>query len=291
MGFGKADYIDTVNCDAPKSAVFSVDINAWQGIEKVQLGLKAIKINIFNEQDIDFVTQAANMRLFESFRDGFTLSKPCAGAQLSAEEACRQLLEHKTGSLAIVNDVRSLKKMLELVVQNDARDNVDIYIGTLPAGHDFGSNAILAMPYRNAIPRGEFQRIYIGEHTSRTILAEDENIICYKASDPFEAEKHFDRAAFAALYKTIKENSHRFSVWSSVKAICDVIREHGSTDISIFGMKLALNVFSELEFISLEEADGMLRIMFADNIRKRQLTDSLLYNKYINIFKTKEKAG
>lgn len=291
VGFGKADYIDTVNCAAPKSAVFSVDINTWQGIEKVQLGLKAIKINIFNEQDIDFVAEAANMRLFESFRDNFTLNKPCIDAQLSAEEACRQLLAHKTGSLAIVSDTRSLKKMLELVVQNDARDNVDIYIGTLPAGHDFGSNAILAMPYHAAIPRGEFQRIYIGDHTSRAILAEDENVICYKASDPFETERYFDRASLAALYKMIRENSHRFSVWSSVKTVCDVIREHGGTDVSVFGMKLALNIFSELEFISLEEADGMLRIMFADNIRKRQLTDSLLYNKYINIFKTKEKAG
>ena len=65
----------------------------------------------------------------------------------------------------------------------------------------------------------------------------------------------------------------------------------GKTELSVFGLKLALNVFSELGFISYEEADGMIKLMFADNIKKRQLTDSALYNKYINIFTTKEKAG
>lgn len=291
VGFGKADYIDTVNCDAPKSAVFSVDINTWQGIEKVQLGLKAIKINIFNENDIDAVTSAAYMRLFESFRDGFTLNKPCRTAQLTVDDVCRQMLEHKTGSLAVVSDVQSLKTMLETFAQNGFGDNVDVYIGVLPSGRDFGSNAILAMPYRDTIPHGEFARIYIGDHTSQAISAENENVFCYKAAAPFEKEECFDRNSLAALYKAIRENAHRFSVWSSVKAMCDVVREHGMASASVFGMKLALNVFSELEFISCEEADGMLKIMFADNIKKRPLTDSLLYNKYINTFKTKEKAG
>lgn len=291
VGFGKADYIDTVNCKAPKSAVFSVDVNTWQGIEKVQLGLKDIKINVFNEQDIDSVVEAANKRLFESFRDSFTVNSQLNNSELTVDDVCKNIFGHKTGSLAVVSDELTLRKMLELVVKNDFRDNIDIYIGTLPSGRDFGSNAILAMPYRDTVIQGEFARIYVGNYTDAAMFTHTRDAVYYNAGNPFTNEKYFNRDSFAALYKALKENAHRFSLWSSVDTVCDIMREYGKTDTSIFGMKLALNVFAELGFISYEDADGMVKIAFADNIKKRQLTDSLLYNKYINIFKTNEKAG
>ena len=291
VGFGKADYIDAVNCTAPKSAVFSVDINTWQGIEKVQLGLKEIKINVFNEQDIDAVAETAGGRLFEAFKEGFVVNEPVQNESITLEEAFENVLKHKTGSLLIVSDEASLKKILELTVKNNFQDNIDIHIGALPSGRDFGTNAVLAMPYKDTVLPGEFSRVYASDYIAAEMLAHTDRIRYYKASNPFANEKHLDRDSFAAIYKALKENAHRFSVWSTVSAARDILCDVGKMELSLFGLKLALNVFSELGFISYEEADGMIKLMFADNIKKRQLTDSALYNKYINIFTTKEKAG
>ncbi len=283
VGFGKADYIDTVNCKAPKSAVFAVDINTWQGIEKVQLALKDIKIGISTEKDIDAVDEAANSRLFESFNNGYASNEANINAELTVEDVFDKVHEHKMGSLVVTSDSRSLKKLLELVYKNNFGDYVDIYIGTLPQGRSFGGNAILAMPYENTVLPGEYRSIFVPSGISCDKFTGD-NVVYYKSDDPFEGESVSDRARFAQIYKALHDNHHRFSTWNSVNAVRDILRDFGGVTVSCFELKLTLAIFKELEFITYDDADGMLKISFSDRIKKRPLTESELYNRYTSKF-------
>ncbi len=279
VGFGKADYIDTVNCKAPKSAVFAVDINTWQGIEKVQLALKDIKIGIATEKDVAAVTDAAYTRLFESFVGGYVTNEITANAELSVGDVFEKIHAHKMGSLVVASDRKCLRELLELVYKNNFTDYVDIYIGTLPQARSFGGNAILAMPYENTVLPGEFANIFVPDRISIDKFR-GENIVYYKAADPFADEKVSDRTRFAGIYKALHDNHHRFSTWNSIGAVRDILKDFGKLDVSCFELKLSLGIFRELDFISYEEADGMLKISFSDNIKKRQLTESELYSKY-----------
>ena len=42
IGFGLQDYFDILSCPASKTAVFSVAVNVWQNVEKVQLQLEYV---------------------------------------------------------------------------------------------------------------------------------------------------------------------------------------------------------------------------------------------------------
>ncbi len=282
VGFGKADYIDTANCRASKSAVFSVDINQWQGIEKVQLGLKEMRLSVFNENDIDAVNEAMNQRLFEAFAESFFSTKDMAEETITAEAAFEEVCAHKMGSLVIINDKASLEKLLTKIVENSFQDYIDIFIGTLPTGHEFGANTVLAMPYKDCIRPGEFRRIYVPTTFNPEKLQEIDHIFTYSAGNPLEGEDKLDRDRFAAIYKALKENAFRFAAWDKTCSIIDTIDSSSHMKLTPFSLKLTLSVFDQLGFIRYEEADGMIRMAFSDTIRKTPLTQSSVYNKYIS---------
>lgn len=284
VGFGKANYLDAVNCKMLKSAVFSVDINEWQGIEKVQLGLKEIKLSILNEKDADAVDEVMDARLFDAFTNGFVSKKKAFEASVDINTMYDELSAHKMGTLVVVTDKKSLTELFSLIAAGGIADEIDIHLGSLPDGHEFGANTVLVMPHDGVIPNGEFARVFVPEYLCREKLDGISHISAYKSFDPFENEGTLTRDDFVKVYKALHEFAYKLSAWSSIDSVRELLLSEAKCSVSPFGLKLVLVVFDELGFIKFEEADGMLRIAFADNIRKRQLSESKLFEKYINTF-------
>lgn len=283
VGFGKSDYIDLVNCSAAKSAVFSVDINQWQGVEKVQLSLKDLKLALSTEKDVTAISKAMELRLYEAFAGGFATDTKANIAQKNIEQVFDEVKQHKMGSLIIINDEDSLKHLLTLVTKCNFGANVDIHIGTLPKSHEFGANTILVMPYADCVPDGEFVRIYVGEYTDITKFKNIRNCEFYKSNQPYSTLTKYDRTAFANIYKSLREQSPKLVQWSMLSSVKEMLSQETGMELKAFDVKLVLNVFSQLGFLNYDEADGMIKLNFAGNIRKRQLTESELFCKYCNL--------
>ncbi len=283
VGFGKAEYIDIANCAAAKSAVFSVDLNQWQGVEKVQLALKELKLGIRTAGDIEAVANTMAGRLFEAWDSGFVCDSKQSEAQSSIDEMFGEMAQHRMGSLVIVNDRASLERLLTLAVQNDFCDSMDIHIGTLPKGHEFGANTVLAMPYTDCVEKGEFARIFVSEYTDASKFTQVKNFTVYESHSPYSGLTKHDRNAFAAMYKALHELAPKLAQWSMLSGVIEVLTGATGMALSVFDMKLVLNVFSQLGFLTYEEANGMVKVSFAGNIKKRQLTDSGMFNKYCGL--------
>lgn len=283
VGFGKSDYLDMVNCSAAKSAVFSVDVNQWQGVEKVQLGLKDLKLSLSTEKDVAAISNAMDLRLYEAFDGGFATDKKANIAQKSIEQVFDEVKQHKMGSLIVVNDDVSLKKLSALIKECDFASNVDIHIGTLPKSHEFGANTVLVMPYTNCVPKGEFTRIYVGEYTDISKFENIEKCEFYESAQPYSALTKHDRGVFADIYKSLREQAPKLMQWSMLSGVRNMLLKGTGTELEIFDVKLVLNVFSQLGFLNYENADGMIKLSFAGNIKKRQLTDSELFCRYCNL--------
>lgn len=283
LGFGKSDYIDIVNCSAAKSAVFSVDINQWQGVEKVQLGIKDLKLELATEKDVEAISKAMALRLYEAFDGGFATDAKANEAQKNLEQVFDEIKRHKMGSLIIVNDDESLKNLFTLVKSCGFGTNVDIHIGTLPKSHEFGANTVLAMPYTDCVPNGEFARIYVGEYTDVEKFQNIRNCEFYKSSRPYSSLTKYDRGAFANIYRSLREQAPKLTQWSMMSGVTDMLSQETGIKLNVFDIKLVLNVFCQLGFLNYEEADGMVKLNFAGNIKKRQLTDSELFCRYCNL--------
>lgn len=283
VGFGKADYIDTVNCSAAKSAVFSVDVNQWNGVEKVQLGLKDLKLTVTTEKDVEAITYAMDEKLYEAFDNGFVKDTPANTAQFSIAQVFDEVKSHKMGSLVIVNDADTLKELFELITQNDFGTNIDIHIGSLPKAHEFGANTLLVMPYTDCVPGGEFSRIYISEYIDASKFKNINECSVYRSEQPFEGMIRHDRETFAKIYKALRDQSMTLVQWSMLTSVAQMLSNATGIDLGSFDVKLMLNVFRQLEFLSFEESDGMVKINFAGNVKKRQLTESRLFCKYCDL--------
>ena len=283
VGFGKADYINVAGCSAPKSAVFSVDLNHWQGVEKVQLALKDVKVTVKAQSDIDAVINAMESRLFEAFESGFVVDTPICDAHVSVEDMFEAVKEHRMGSLIIVNDRETLNKLLSLVVINGFGSDIDIHIGTLPKNHEFGANTILAMPYDDCIPAGEFARVYVSKYTNVEKLKEIKNYTVYEASSPYSIITKRDRNSFAAMYRALHELAPKLYQWGTLQGVIDAVTSIVGEAVSVFDLKIVLGVFKQLEFLTFESADGMIKVSFSDKIVKRQLTQSELFNRYCEL--------
>lgn len=138
------------------------------------------------------------------------------------------------------------------------------------------------MPYENTVVKGEFSRVFISDYIQPDIFDGLGNILYYKADNPFNNEINVERPLAASIYKAIHESAYKLTTWNHIDAVREMVSAVAGLDISIFALKLVLNVFAELEFFKYEQADGMMRVFFADNIKKRQLAESRLYEKYVN---------
>lgn len=283
VGFGKADYIDIVNCSAPKSAVFSVDINQWQGVEKVQLGLKELKIGVETDNDIDGILDAMYMRHYEAFESGFAADKRVPGDRMELDDVFNELSAHKMGTLVVVNDRITAKELLQRIVKADIGGNVDIHIGKIPHAHEFGANTLLLMPYQGCIQKGEYTKVFLPEYIDGAAFGDIGEYGVYRSHSPYMDCKKHDRNAFAGVYKAMHEQVPKLSQWCTLDYARQILVKTSGVELSTFDIKLMLNVFQQLGFILFEEADGMLKMSFNGNIKKRQLTESGLFVKYCDL--------
>ncbi len=281
VGFGMSDYIDTVNCAASKTAVFSVDVNVWQGIEKVQLSLKELKLGVYTEDDILSVSEAMSMRTFEAFENGFLQEKKNFKANVDINVVADALKEKKMGILAVVTDKKSLGTLLQRMINDGVSDDVEIHIGAIPQGHEFGVNTVLVMPYNECALNGEFSQVFLPDNICPDKFKGMINVEYYISDDPLNNVKTLDRTDFARVYKVMHENKHKLTMWMDISQAAEQLSLSSGTQLGVFELKLILGVFEELGFISTERAGRMIKVMFSERIEKKQLSQSSLFEKYM----------
>ena len=277
IGFGLQDYFDILSCPASKTAVFSVAVNVWQNVEKVQLQLEYVRLNIRTDKDIDGIVTSAREKLFESFsRDA--VGGIAVPAQISPEEVIQKAAEHYTGSLILAAGSNTLRSMLQYIAKEGLEEHFTVYFGAIPAHHDFGANVILAMPSSEVAP-GEFSQVYASQYINPDWLKDLGNTVVFADDDPFAEERAHDRIAFAAVYKKLQVLAPHMSGWTERGAFAQALSQ-GKETLSPFCMSLMLHVFAELNFIRLEETETMVRFVFSPTVTKRSLTDSKLFVEY-----------
>ena len=277
IGFGQQEYFDILNCSAAKTAVYSVSINIWQHVEKVQLKLEQVRLNLRTQQDIDAAAASAEEKLFACLAAG-TVQGDAEKTALSLDEAVEQAAQQRTGGLILTAGGESLRTLLERLAEKDLADRFTVYMGCIPAKHDFGANAIVVLPEKPILP-GEFSRIFASGYVSDAVTAGCKEVQRFEEQDPFRGERHYDRTAFAAVYKRLQVLAPRMTGWTDWQSLAKALGE-GGVSLTTFGVRLMLKVFAELDFIRIEETETLVRFAFAPAVSKKPLTESALFVQY-----------
>ncbi|MBM7582300.1 single-stranded-DNA-specific exonuclease [Caldicoprobacter guelmensis] len=305
IGFGLGDKKDYLLGKRNKvDIIAAVEENEWGGVKKVQLNVKSMQNVINSRNDVEAFLEPFYFKFFDAFLQEIMYNNDCintsqlskvwelAFQQLGYEEAIRRFKASKVGNLILASTLEGAQWALNLIVQEEMPHTAFAY-GYFHEMWETGINGILLAPlidrvlfrhYRSIfLLEGElplYPRLFSMEGLSEKVYIikgwNSQGVLLKRVLERLKVE----RMHFVALYKWLYSQRSGQNLWPGLSRMVWQFNQATGQDINEFQMRLMLGVFKELDFVRIDSQQAYVKVECVQNPRSRELTESVLYQKY-----------
>ena len=305
IGFGFGDNKDHLTIGKNRlNIIAALEENEWKGIKKIQFNIKAMKMVLTEQKDIDAFLEPFYFKFFDAFFEGIMYNKIDSDMyhylvgnnifkSVDFKEAINSFRETQVGNLALANTPIGGRWVLNLILEHGLSCSSFEYC-FFQNMRNMGLNAVLLAPYLYKIPLNHYEKIFllpeeiplythlpILEHHKEKIYIirdwTDDGMFFKKVLDKLK----LDRPNFVALYKWLYSRRMAQNIWPDISTMLNHFKQATGQNINVFQLRLMLGVFDELEFIKANYEQAYISIECNQNPRNRELTESKLYQYYM----------
>ncbi len=305
IGFGLGDKKDYLLGGGKKvDIIAAVEENEWGGVKKVQFNVKSMQAVLNDCDDVEAFLEPFYFKFFDAFLQEIMYNNDCINSkrlnkaewpafqQMDCKEAIGCFKASKVGNLILASTLEGARWALNLVVE-EKMPHVAFAYGYFHEMWETGMNGIIIAPVLDRVLFRHYRRIFLLEGElplcPRLHLVEGlrERVQIVKGWNSRglllrDVIKRLDveRAHFVALYKWLRFRRPGQNIWPGLSRMVWQFNETTGQDVNEFQLRLMLGVFKELDFVRIDSQQACIKVECVQNPRSRELTESLLYQKY-----------
>jgi len=305
IGFGlgeKKDYL--LGGGRKVDIIAAVEENEWGGVKKIQFNVKSFQAVLNDCSDVKAFLEPFYFKFFDAFLHEIMYNNDCInGKQLNEAEwpafqqmDCKEALDcfkaSQVGNLILASTLEGARWALNLVVEEEMPHTAFAY-GYFHEMWEMGMNGILIAPVLDRVLFRHYRKIFLLEgelplyrrlHLAEGLKGRVQVIKGWNGHGLLlkDVIKRLDveRAHFVVLYKWLRSLRPGQTIWPGLSRMMEQFIQATGLDINEFQLRLMLSVFKELDFVKMDSQQACIRVECVQNPRSRELTESLLYQKY-----------
>jgi len=303
VGFGMAEAGRDLQKGCRVSLLTSLKRNEWRGVSSTQLQICSLKRIYRDHRDLDNLLASFYFKFFDVFFDDFLYNGDVQQARddtdpddyevLTVDQATALLKDSAIGTGIFVSTLESAVCILEDLLKKDMLDRIPVRYHSPDPADGAGRNSVILIPG----PRFHPERYY---HTVLLPAVEEKfhgtgfetgvppdklrYLIVSGAAGEAVSLKEILRRSFTLtrrdlgiIYKWLRRIVPGRDYWPDSEQLLLCLREGSGRDFNGFQMQLALEIFRELNFISMKTGNQTIRIRCFRDPANRQLKESRLY--------------
>lgn len=277
------------------SMISEADCNTYGGVSSLQFMVKAINVNIESMADVNKFADEFYYKFYDAFietyrqnsNDDFTRFNDFSSvAHIDLITLLTDLKNNPMGKIILTKSQSNTKAMLKRLIDSKITDRITVGYTKLVGSAAMGMNALLVCPYHDC-KLSNYNKIFIfdselpllktfselKDFMERVIIIDTGNM---RSSDILNYS--IGRKMLGAIYKWLSQDTWSNRVVSGYKKLHSDINAAFPDMINAFQLHMALEIFTELEFIDITKFGQAIRIKLIPNPGSRQLNDSRLFN-------------
>ena len=305
VGFGMGETGKDLQQGCRVNLITSLKRNEWMGVSSTQFHLYDVKRTFLGPEDIDELLSSFYFKFFDVFFQYFMYNdydnllktaetEVCEEAeQLAAEDALDRLADSLLGTAVFVSTFEYAAELLNLMMEKDLLNRIPVQYHYPYSGNGLGSNTVILIPnylrcpqqyYRSIITPAEEKRFHTGLYYYETAGERKQKHSCFvwnkcKPDAAININAYtLNREQLGIIYKWLRKVIPGRNIWPDGRRLLDDLRQGSGFSWNGFQLRLALEIFKELDFISIETKDSYIRIYCNPNPVSRNLSESRLVN-------------
>lgn len=316
VGFGLAEMGKELHQGCKVSLLTSLKRNEWKGVSSTQFQIHSLKRVYRDRRDLEDLLASFYFKLFDVFftdfmyngygvpqigsnvcPDGSAGTAGSSGAaaaghigNITVHQAADLLKGSMVGTAVFVNTLEAAACILQILMKQDMLDRVSARYHAPSPADGIGSNAVILVPDRRlapdqyyrtlitpAVEEGLFPHSYGGsgqKDGTRYLFDLDgttrQNEILTNSFD-------LTRTQLASVYKWLRRIVPGRDYWPDAGHLLLDMQDSCGLGLNGFQLRIALEIFRELEFMTVDSDNQSFRIRCAKNPANRQLEESRLY--------------
>ena len=306
VGFGMAEAGKDVQQGSRVSMLTSLKRNEWMGVTSTQFQIHNMKRTYEKPEDFEELLSWFYFKFFDVFfhnfmyngNDNLSASKPDFLREdtripklLNLDDTIERLTNSMTGTVVFVSTLEYASALLNRMMEDDLLNQIPVQYHHPYSGNGLGHNTIILIPnysyypeqyYRSIIiPTGEKKFHCIGngvgvERQQRryyhfTVEGINDNGVNSRAFS-------LDRDQLGIIYKWLRKIVPGRNIWTDGRQLLNDMIEGSGFPWNGFQLRLALEIFKELNFISVDFSNQCIKIYCNPKPVSRQLDESRLVN-------------
>ncbi len=286
------------------SLLTSLKRNEWRGVSSTQLQICSLKRIYRDHRDLDNLLASFHFKFFDVFFNDFLYNGydvpqarddtgPNNYEILTVDQATDLLDDSAIGTGIFVSTLESAVCILESLLKKDMLDRIPVRYHSSDPADGAGRNSVILIPGHRFRPERfyhtvllpaverNFHGIGFGTGISpdkiRYLIVPDAAGEAVSLKEILRRSFTLTRRDLGVIYKWLRRITPGRDCWPDSEQMLHSLREGSGRNFNGFQMQLALEIFKELNFISVETGSQTIRIRcFRDPIG-RQLKESRLY--------------
>jgi single-stranded-DNA-specific exonuclease len=305
IGFGMAEAAKNLHQGSRVSLLTSLKRSEWMGICSTQFQIHSVKPIYQSRQDLEDLLSSFYFKLFDVFlqdfmyndiRTNLTANKeekfPVSHDLLTLEEAACRLEEAMVGTAVFISSYEAAKAVLEHLMEKDLLDRIPVEYHYPYLGNGLGRNSVILIPEYGRRPEANYHTIITPQMEDKLHIslkgftsARKNRKHCRFIPDNGEDRKKLNtdgvdlnREQLGIIYKWLRKLVPGRNIWADGRQLLKDLQEGTGCLWTGFQLRLALEIFRELNFITVQSGNQTLKICCAKNPESRQLNESRLVN-------------
>jgi len=304
VGFGMSEAGKDLQQGCHVNLLASLKRNEWMGVSCTQFQIHNVKRIYHEPKDVDELLSAFYFKFFDVFFQYFMYndydnSLKSAKTQvdeapvlMTADDVLSALTDSLLGTAVFVNTYEHASELLKRMMEQDLLNRIPVQYHHPYSGNGLGRNTVILIPNYLKCPQ-QFYRFIITPEEERLFHSELNycgtagsrrrkrcSYVLKRAAEAVIDNKAYtlNRDQLGVIYKWLRKTIPGRNIWPDGRRLLDDLKEGSGYSWNGFQLRLALEVFKELDFISIETRDNYIRIYCNPNPASRQLSESRLMN-------------
>ncbi|MGI6527736.1 MAG: single-stranded-DNA-specific exonuclease RecJ [Caldicoprobacterales bacterium] len=307
IGFGMAEDGKDLQQGSRVSLLTSLKRNEWMGVSSTQFQIHSIKRAYQDAKDVEQLLSCFYFKFFDVFFHDFMYNGNDVPSTVSEKSVLSMEISEKQEILTVENVVEILTgsmigtavfvstfdcaaALLNKLMEENLLEQIPIQYHHPNPGNGLGRNMVILIPNWQGSP----QRYY---HTVMTPAEEEPfHSVRHHFGTGRQQRKHYQftlgngvedkevndtaltlsRDQLGILYKWLRRIAPGRNIWPNGQHLLMDLTEGTGMSWNGFQLRLALEIFKELDFISVESGNQCIRIHCNPNPASRQLDESRL---------------
>ncbi len=316
VGFGMAEAGKDLQKGCHVSLLTSLNRNEWMGVSSTQLQIHNMKRIFRDPKDVAELLSTFYFKFFDVFFHYFmyndnNILSTCpgsydlseAGTGTRSQDAGKQelltlddivecLTDSLMGRAVFVSTYELAAALLNRLLKENLLNLIPIQYHHPYSGNGLGCNTVILIPDYRSYPEQYYRSIItpLGEERLHSVRHDFGAGRRQRKHYRFVLDKEtkakgidgtpftLNREQLGIIYKWLRKIVPGRNIWPDGRQLLEGLREGSGFPWNGFQLRLALEIFKELDFISVESGNQCIRIYCNPSPKSRQLDESRLVN-------------